>query len=178
MSRTIRLHARPRLPLDRQSDTTGPACPSRQVSRYGADVKTFLTLCVLSMAIPTACRHPEPPVHSRRLAVPERRSTEAEIRLHIVGEWTVADNSDDCWYPTLVIAGDGSLTGVLTNGTRVLIGTWEMSNTLLRVTPTKAARASGFFMNDWDYLPVLYADDHELVMTPGISVAGRWRYKR
>lgn len=145
-------------------------------------MKTVFTSCVLSLAILTACRYAEPPVHSRKLEVPERRSTEAEIRLHIVGEWTVADDSNGCWYPKIIIAEDGTLTGVSTNGTRDLIGKWEMSHTLLRVTPTpasvKAARASGFFMNDWDYYPVVYADDHELVMAPGISMAGRWRYKR
>ena len=138
-------------------------------------MKTVLTLCVLSLAILAACRHAE-------LPVPERRSTEAEIRLHIMGEWTVADDSDGCWYPTMIIAEDRSFTGVLTNGTRVLLGRWEMSHTLLRVTPTparlKAARAAGFPVNAWDYYPVVYADDHELVMTPGISMAGRWRYKR
>ncbi len=145
-------------------------------------MKTILTLCVLTLGILTACRHAEPPVRSRKLEVPERRSTEAEIRQHIVGEWTVADNSDGCWYPTMIIAEDGTLTGVRTNGTRVLLGTWVMYNHALRVTPRteelRAARASGFLMNDWDYYPVVYADDHELVMTPGISVAGRWRYKR
>jgi len=112
----------------------------------------------------------------------ERRSTEAEIRLHIVGEWEVADGSDGCLSPRLIIAEDGSLIGVQTNGKRELIGSWEMSHTLLRVTPTAArfetARKSGYHLNSWDYFPVIYADEHELVMTPGISVAGRWRYKR
>jgi hypothetical protein len=140
------------------------------------------TLCVLSLLILSACRHPESPAHSRRLELPEKRSTEAEIAQHIVGEWKIADNSDGCWYPVMIIAQDGTLTGAQSSGTKVLLGTWEFANHALRVTPTparlKAARASGSWMNDWDWYPVVYADDHELVMTPGISMAGRWRYKR
>ncbi len=140
-------------------------------------MKSVLTFCILALLV-TACRHSPP--EAQRIE-PEKRSTEAEIRQHIVGNWD-AKNLRDCWYPRLMIAQDGTLTGVQTNGTKVLLGTWEMYHSALRVTPTpeelRAARASGIFMNAWDYIPVIYADDHELVMTPGISVAGRWRYKR
>jgi hypothetical protein len=136
-------------------------------------VKSVITVCVLSLLL-TACRHVEPE--------PERRATEAEIRQHIVGEWTATDKSDGYWFPKLIVAEDGRLFGVESNGTRELIGTWEMSHTLLRVTPSparfEAARVSGVHLNGWDYYPVIYADAHELVMTPGISVAGRWRYDR
>jgi hypothetical protein len=140
-------------------------------------MKSVLMLCILSLLL-TACRHSQP---EARHIESEKRSTEAEIRQHIVGKW-FADNLRDCWYPTLIIAQDGTLTGVQTNGNGVLLGTWEMYHHALRLTPTpeelRAARASGLSMNEWDYFPVIYADDHELVMTPGISVAGRWRYKR
>ena len=85
-------------------------------------------------------------------------------------------------YPTLIIGEDRNLIGVQTNGKRETIGTWELDRTALRVTPTPArfetARKSGYHLNGWDYYPVIYTDAHELVMTPGISVAGRWRYKR
>jgi len=141
-------------------------------------VKSVVTVCVLSLLL-TACQHAQPV--SRQLE-PERRSTEAEIRQHIVGEWTARDKTDEFWYPKLIIADDGRLFGVETSGARVLIGTWQMSGSLLRVTPTpaslEAARVAGEHLNAWDYYPVVYADDHELVMTPGISVAGRWRYER
>ena len=134
-------------------------------------MKSLVAFLVLILPL-AACRQVEP----------ERRSTEAEIRQHIVGEWMLADSSDGCWYPTMIVAEDGTFSGVETNGTKVLIGKWEMSHTLLRVTyppaDVKAARTSGFFMNEWDYFPVIYADAHELVMTPGISMAGRWRYQR
>src|SRR5262249_34902673 len=142
----------------------------------------ILTLCVPSMLFLAACRHAQTRVYSRHLEKSEKRSSESEIQQHIVGEWTVADSSGDCWYPTLNIAQDGRLIGVQTNGTSVLLGNWELYQNALRVTPTperlQAARASGLTMNEWDYFPVIYADDHELVMTPGVSVAGRWRYKR
>jgi len=142
-------------------------------------VKSVTAFCILILLF-TACSHLEP--KGRGGAEVEQRSTEAEIRQHIVGAWTVSDKSNGCWYPTLVIAANGRLIGVLTNGAKADLGTWEMSNKLLRVTPTpasiEAARASGFHLNDWDYFPIVYADDHELVMTPGISMAGRWRYKK
>jgi hypothetical protein len=120
-------------------------------------------------------------VHSRAPERPERRSTETEIRQHIIGDWLANDPRNN-WYPRLIIAENGAVTGVETNGTRVLLGTWELYHSALRVTPppdsVKAARAKGFLVNDWDYFPVVYADYHELVMAPGISVAGRWRYKK
>lgn len=148
-------------------------------------VKTTITVCLTSLLL-AACSHieKETPQTTRgpRHLEPERRSTEAEIRQHIVGEWTVADGSDGCWYPTLIIGDDRTLVAVQTNGNRAVIGTWELDRTALRVTPTpamfKAARQAGYHLNEWDYYPVMYADDHELVMGLGISVAGRWRYKR
>ncbi len=127
-------------------------------------MKSVLRLCILALLV-TACRHSPP---EARHIEPEKRSTEAEIRRHIVGIWDAKDLRD-CWYPTLMIAEDGSLSGVQTNGHKELIGTWEMYGASLRVT---------YHSNCWYYYPVIYADDHELVMTPGISVAGRWRYKR
>jgi hypothetical protein len=111
----------------------------------------------------------------------EKRSTEAEIGQHIVGEWACVD-VHDCWYPTLIIAADGNLTGAQSDGKTELVGKWEVSHTMLRVNWTpdklKAARTSGIPVNEWDYFPLAYVDDHELVMTPGISVSGRWRYRK
>jgi len=82
----------------------------------------------------------------------------------------------------MTLSEDGNFTVVRTDGTRVLLGTWELQGSLLRVTRTTAsdssARASAFLLNEWDYLPVVYADEHELVMTGGISVAGRMRFTR
>ena len=82
----------------------------------------------------------------------------------------------------LIIGADGNLIGVGKNGNREVIGTWEMYRTSLRVTPTPArlenARKSGYPLNAWDYYPIDYVHDHELIMAPGLSMAGRWRYKR
>ena len=140
-------------------------------------MKSAITICVVSLLL-TACRHVEPVT---RQLEPERQSTDEEIRQHIVGEWTSSE-SDGFGYPKMIVGDDRRLVGVSTNGTRVLIGTWEYQGHALRVTPTaariEAARASGFQMNAWDYYPVIYADAHELVMAPGISVAGRWRFTR
>jgi hypothetical protein len=134
-------------------------------------VKSAITLCVLSLLL-TACRH----------VAPERSSTEAEIRQHIAGEWTFSDRSNGSWFPKMTLTEDGNFTVVRTDGTRAQLGTWECQSGMLKVTRTPAsdssARASAWLLNDWDYFPVIYADDHELVMTPGISVAGRLRFTR
>jgi hypothetical protein len=149
------------------------------------EVKTIV-LIIFTSLLATACEHIPATTYqaaqqTARHLEPERRSTEAEIRLHIIGVWTVEDGSDGCWYPTLIIGKDENLIGVQSNGTQEVIGTWEMSRTALRVTPTPArleeARKAGYHLNESDYYPVIYADNHELVMTPGFSMAGRWRYK-
>ena len=139
-------------------------------------MKSVFTVFVLGLLL-TACRHVDPE--------PERHSTEVEIRQHIVGDWTAADLSlwNEYWYPKLIIAEDGRLFGVPDGGTNELIGTWEFSGNSLRVTFSQARvetqRKLGYPpLNNWEYYPVIYADAHELVMTPGISMGGRWRYKR
>jgi hypothetical protein len=148
-------------------------------------VKTINAICIASLFV-VACSHVQ--IDSQKTAQatrdfqPERRSTEAEIRQHIVGEWKVGQGSDGCWYPTMIIGEDRNLIGVEKNGNREVIGTWEIYRTSLRVTPTPArfetARKSGDHLNAWDYFPIDYVDDHELIMAPGISMQGRWRYKR
>lgn len=103
------------------------------------NMKFVTPLCALVL-IGTACRHVQP----------ERRSTDAEIRQHIVGEWTSSNNSDGM-YPMMIISKDGSLTAVLPDGTRKLMGSWELSGGNLRVTPStvrqEAARVAGVHMN-------------------------------
>jgi len=142
------------------------------VSPHRTTVKSAITFCVLGLLL-MACRHVEP----------EKTSTDTEIRQHITGEWTLSDKSDGSWYPKMILAEDRSFTLVSTNGTRALLGTWECRDRMLRITPRaeliEAASASGDRHNTWDYYyPVVYADAHELVMAPGISVAGRLRFTR
>jgi hypothetical protein len=156
--------------------------PEAQKERFPITpiVKTSIVICV-TILLMTACSSVQNYTEQAgRRIEPEKRSTEAEIRLHIIGVWTVEDGSDGCWYPTLIIGKDGTIVGAQTNGTKELIGTWEMDRTALRVTPTPArfeqARKAGYHLNEWDYYPVIYADDHELVMTPGFSMQGRWKY--
>ena len=133
--------------------------------------KSAINVCALSLLL-SACRHFEP----------ERSSTDAQIQQHIAGEWTLSDKSDGSWYPKIILALDGTIAIVSTDGKRALLGTWECKGAMLRITPRtaliEAARASGSRINDWDYYPVVYADAHELVMAPGISVAGRLRFTR
>lgn len=112
---------------------------------------TFITLCLLL----TACGHVT--------AVPERRSTEAEIHKHFQGEWTLKDGSDFPVPLKLVLASDGSYTVFRADGTRA-VGTWECDERMLKLICSTG---------DWNWYPVIYADDHELVLTPGISAAGR-----
>jgi len=141
-------------------------------------MKLAVTICLLLLGV-TACRHVDPE--------PEPESTMEEIRQHIVGEWTAADKSREFeyWYPKLIIAGDGKLFGVPEGGTNELVGNWELSGHALSVTfspdmvemfrklgyPFVESRARGYY-------PVIYASDHDLIMSPGMSVAGRWIYKR
>ena len=113
---------------------------------------------------------------------PERRSTEAQIQQHITGEWKLSDKSDGPWYPKMILAEDRTITVIGTNGTRTLLGSWECRDRMLRITPraelVEAAKVSGDRFNTWDHYPIIYADAHELVMAPGISVAGRLRFTR
>jgi len=134
-----------------------------------------------------ACRHID-------VAKVERRSTEAEIRQHIVGEWKIGNKTDvgrwiisnepDNPVSAIIIGGDGSLTQVFANGTKVLYGTWELLyGNAWRVTPTKKqiedARILGMSVDVWECYPVVYVDDHELIMGLGPSMAGdRSRYAR
>ena len=134
-------------------------------------MKLLVILCALCLLCP-ACRHTEP--HSQ--AQPERFSTDKEVLENIVGEWTSRDGAFG--FPKIIIAEDRQLFGISMHGTKELIGTWDYQHHALRVTPTEAriqeARAAGYHLNAWDWFPIEYADAHELVMAPGISVAGRW----
>ena len=140
-------------------------------------MKLAVTLCLLVLVV-AACRHVEPV---------EPHSTVEEIRQHIVGVWTAASKSredgDEYWYPKLIIAEDGKLFGVPDGGTNELIGTWELSAHGLSVTFSQARVETERKLGHhppytWEYYPVIYADAHELVMAPGMSMGGRWRYKR
>jgi hypothetical protein len=119
-------------------------------------VFTSITLCLLLIA----CRHVTP--------APERWSTEAEIHAHITGEWTLKDESHVPRIFKLVLETDGSYSVFGADGTQA-VGSWECEGRMLRLT-----RSTG----DWNFYPVIYADEHELVITPGISVAGRLRFRK
>jgi hypothetical protein len=114
---------------------------------------------------------------------PERRSTEGEILQHITGEWTVNKRADGFRFDQIVISPDGSLAGVLSDGSREGIGIWKFDRRILVVDwmQTNYARlADGqvVSLGNVSYYPVVFANEHELIVTPGISMAGRYRFTR
>lgn len=138
-------------------------------------VKSIITVCVLSLLL-TACRHVQPE--------PERRSTETEIRQHIEGQWTESKNSDGGFATSqIVIASDGRFWCVHPSGARDLYGKWEFGQRCLVVETGRTNYATfkngeTVSLGTVDYYPVVFADEHELVMTPGLSMAGRLRFTR
>ena len=83
----------------------------------------------------------------------------------------------------MLLAANGTVSFIRVDGTEAFFGTWECQGRALTLTPgatmVKAARASNLEINPLDYFfPVIYADPHELVMAPGMSVAGRLRFTR
>lgn len=137
--------------------------------------------------------------------LPEKRSTAAEIRQYIVGVWMDEDESDNSWFecPKIIFQQDGKLIGVRDNDQRVSIGTWEIyvgrpydfapqaenekpggilvvRRAPLRLKDVRASESDPKVreIRSWDYYPLIYADAHHLVISPGFSVAGRMRFKR
>ncbi len=149
-----------------------PCRPVLSLALNARIVKPAITLCVLSLLL-TACRH----------AQPERRSTEAEVRQHIEGQWTLSPKEDNFRFSQVVIAQDGTLTGVDSAGRRELLGTWKLDHHLLVLDTVKTNYAVvnhgrrvslGTVMR----YPVIFASEHELVLAPGITEAGRYRFTR
>jgi len=136
-------------------------------------VKPAFIFCILSLLL-TACRHTQP----------EKSSTEGEIRQYIEGQWTVGTNSDDGSPGTqIVIASDGRFTRIQPDGARELVGTWKLDRRILVVDTIKTNYATfqdgrTISLGTVVYYPVIFASEHELVCSPGISVAGRLRFTR
>jgi len=128
----------------------------------------------------TACSHVSDGLRSNVMT--ERRSTASEIAENIIGLWAWSDKSDAEWYSKIEIASDGNLFGILSSGERILLGKWEMNRHMLILRNTteriEASGANGFKLNEADFFPVIYADAHELVMAPGITVVGRYRFTK
>lgn len=130
-----------------------------------------------------ACRQVESRNRSSTAEYPEKRSTAAEICEHIVGEWRFSEKSDGSWFPQIVIAPDGSFVGVHGDGTRELVGRWKLDHHILVVNTVKTNYAvfkngQTVSLGTVEYFPVIFAGEHELVCTPGISVAGRYRFTK
>src|SRR6266498_1022202 len=144
----------------------------RLIRTLALTVKSIITVGVVSLLL-TACQHVEPE--------PERRSTEAEIRQHIEGQWTESKNSDGGFATSqVVIASDGRFWCVHPDGARDLYGKWKFGQRCVVVETVRTNYAifengETLSLGTVQYYPVIFADEHELVMTPGISVAGRLR---
>ena len=136
-------------------------------------LKPAITFCILGL-FAAACRHTEP----------EKHSTEAEIRRHIVGEWMVANTSDEgCPGSRILIGSDGGLTRIKPDGARELVGTWKLQDHILEVDTVKTNYATfddgrKVSLGTVLFYPVVFASEHELVCTPGNSMAGRLRFTR
>jgi hypothetical protein len=150
-----------------------PFLPTKLLDLIERIVKLAATFCILSLLF-TACRHTEP----------ERSSTEADIRQHIEGQWTVGTNSDEGTPGAqIVIALDGSFTRIHSDGVRELVGTWKLDHRILVVDTVKTNYATFeggriVSLGTVIYYPVVFASEHELVCAPGLSVAGRLRFTR
>ena len=89
------------------------------------------------------------------------------------------ENPDGYELVAMSLEPDGRFIRVMTNGAKVLSGTWKCEERMLVVTPkAESDFALSNRLTESDWFPVVYADEHELVITPGISVAGRIRFKR
>jgi hypothetical protein len=136
-------------------------------------VKLGTAFCVLS-PLTIGCRH----------AQPEKSSTETEIREHIEGQWTVSTNSDEGFPGSqILIASDGRFWRIHSDGAREVVGKWKLDHCILVVDTVKTNYAT--FENGQTvslgsvvYYPVIFAGEHELVCSPGISVAGRLRFTK
>ncbi|PWU17129.1 MAG: hypothetical protein C5B50_11890 [Verrucomicrobia bacterium] len=118
-----------------------------------------------------ACRHLEP----------EKRSTEAQIRQYIAGQWTLSESSDG-FFLKIILGENGECAVARPDGRQENWGAWECQGSMLKVTRSTgnyaSALAAGWLVNEWDWYPIIYVDAHELIMAPGISVAGRLKLTR
>ena len=134
-------------------------------------MKPTLALCALSLTL-IGC------------AAPEKTSTEAEIRQHITGRWMVSTNSDEgSSGDQMVLAPDGSFTGVHSDGAVGRVGTWKLMGSMLVIDTSvtnyiRFADGRTIPAGTTLYYPVVFASERELVCTPGISAAGRLRFTK
>lgn len=136
----------------------------------GVRVVFALLLSIVSLFL-ASCRHVEP--------VSEKRSAVEQIQKHIVGRWVFDEASDGYGLSAMNLEPDGSFIIVRNTGDRVSAGTWKCDGRMLVVAPkanSEFAPSSRLTESDW--FPVVYADEHELVIAPGLSVTGRIRFKR
>ena len=153
-----------------------PRCPAWQTitTLIERTVKSAITSCILSLLLLPACSHLER----------GRRSTEEEIYQHITGEWTLDDQSDGLRFQQVAIVSDGSFIGVQSNGLRALVGTWTLDHRILVVNLPSQTNYATFTdgttisLGTVTYYPIIFASEHELVCTPGISMTGRLRFTK
>ena len=136
-------------------------------------MRVAVTIFTLGLVL-TACKHGHGP---------EKRSTEAEIRQHIGGTWISDDRPDWRSWQAITLGSDGTFVTTGANESEDLAGTWRIEGRMLVVTTTKTnyatlANVETLPLGHVMFYPIVYVNDHELVCTPGISVAGRLRFRR
>jgi len=122
----------------------------------------------------------------------EKRTMNAtEIHQKIPGTWTFDLQSDvSHLFQTMTLGTNGNLSLVCSNGVENVKGTWqlrdgskEVTNDLGEVTGFRQVEDQGsclvvMIAGTNYFYPVLYVDDRELVLAPGLSVVGRYRFTR
>ncbi len=129
----------------------------------------------------SACRHVPATV-----SAPEEHPTEAEIRAHIPGTWISEDDPRLHGWRTITFGSDGTFVVDLTNGADEAFGTWRVHDWTLVITTAKTNHVtvlgSGETLTiphgDVMVFPVAYVDEHRLVYSPGLTVAGVKRFRR
>ncbi len=119
----------------------------------------------------------------------EPRVSEAELRKNIVGEWTrdfSAEPSADTNSPgkilQMILAPDGTFTRVRVDGTRKVLGNWTLKGNILDVTTftTNYSTIGGQKVSTGTdvLIPIISADEHELICAPGVNKSGKMRFTK
>ncbi len=114
--------------------------------------------------------------------------SEAELRKNIVGEWTrdfrveSTDTNSPGKISQMILAPDGTFTRVRMDGTRKVLGTWTLSGDMLDVNTftTNYSTVGDQKVSTGTHvlIPIISADEHELICAPGVNKSGRMRFTK
>jgi hypothetical protein len=160
-------------------------------------LNALILLCV-------GCKHEN--WQAQQIENEKRTMSAAEIHQKIPGTWMLDTQYDGGGrYHIITLGSDGMFSAARSNETEQVIGNWRLqepvdfiTNKLGRVVETRSLPDHGSILvvteartnyatfengktvsfGNVEYYPVMYVDDHELILTPGFSVAGRFRFTR